>query len=84
MQSWTSSSSRCRFMQLILSLDCIQMSISPRHTPRKLLHYSCVNGNQYANERQKVVTEKRGSEMYNLQETRAWFFRDCACLVCRS
>ena len=54
-----------------LSPDCIQMSISPRHTPRKLLHYSCVNGNQLANEHQKVVTAKRGSKMYNLEETRA-------------
>lgn len=70
-QSWTRSSLRCRFMQLILSPDCIQMSISPRHTPRKLLRYSCVNGNQLANEHQKVVTAKRGSKMYNLEETRA-------------
>lgn len=69
-QSWTRFSLCCRFMQLILSPDCIQMSISPRHTPRKLLHYSCVNGNQHANEHQKVVTEKRGSKMYNLEETR--------------
>lgn len=69
-RSWTRSSLRSRFMQLILSPDYIQMSISPRHTPGKLLHYSCVNGNQHANEHQKVVTAKRGSKMYNLEKTR--------------
>mgnify|MGYP001855446430 FL=1 len=68
MRSWMRSSLCCRFMQLISSLDCIQMSISPQHTPRKLLHYSCVNGNQHANEHQKVVTEKRGSKMYNVEK----------------
>lgn len=67
-QGWMRPSSCCRFMQLILSLDCIQMSISPYHTARKLLHYSCANGNQHANEHQKVGAEKKGSKMYDLEE----------------
>lgn len=44
------------------------MNIPTQYTAGKLQHYSCVNGDQHANEQQKVVTKKRGSKKYDLKE----------------
>lgn len=75
--SWMVASLCCRFMHLIFSLDKIQMNISSRYRARKLLHYSCVNGDQHANEQQKVVMEKRGSRYMTPRKKNMQFFREC-------